>query len=86
MAVNLMGFKKTDCVKKNPIRKNSSIYLPLLREVASNGGIYMLDTKDDKRAISLTTTLRRVIKQFDIKDVIVSKQYTIVYVINDNEE
>lgn len=85
MAINLMGFKKVEYVKRNPIRRDNSIYLPLLREIEKNGGIYMLDTQDDKRAATLATTIRKVIKRFGIKGITVTKRYTLVYVLKEED-
>lgn len=63
---NLMGFKK---VSKAPSPKGRSIYDPLLNEVRKAGGVYVLDTQDRKRANSLTTTIRHVVKARGYTDV-----------------
>jgi hypothetical protein len=74
---NLMGFRK---VSKLPAPKGRSIYDPLLDEVRHTGGLYCLDTNDDKRAVNLTTQLRAVVKKHGYTNVKVGKQGTIVYV------
>lgn len=77
----MMGFKKVESIPDH-VRKGDSIYLPLLREVSVNGGIYGLDVKDIKRANSLATTLRRVGKKFDCECKVIQRG-TAVYVTKD---
>lgn len=77
----MMGFKKVESIPGR-VRKGDSIYLPLLREVATNGGIYALDVKDVKRATSLASTLRRVSKMFDCECKVIQRG-TAVYVTKD---
>lgn len=74
---NLMGFKK---VSKMPSPKGRSIYDPLLDEVRKNGGIYVLDTGDKKRTVSLVATIRHVIKKRGYTNVKVSMVDTNVIV------
>jgi len=81
MARNMMGFKKVDGIPTGIVhRKGHSIYDPLISEVATHGGTYVLDTKDVKRAHSLTNTLRQVIKKGEIENVRVVQRYTEVYI------
>lgn len=79
--VNMMGFKKvTGGIPASVARKGASIYDPLLQEVRSMGGTYALDTKDQKRAASLSSTLRAVIRKRGYDDVHVTMRYTMVYI------
>lgn len=83
MAVNLMGFKKVSQIPEVHTRPHGrNIYEPLLFEVQKNGGIYALDTKDDKRAKSLVGTLRANIKRLELTRVMVVKRETTVYLTN----
>lgn len=77
---NLMGFKKVDKIPTRVGRKGTSIYDPLLSEAMRTGGNYMLDTKDQKRAYSLSATLRKLIQKRGYKELVVGVRYTIVYV------
>ena len=74
---NLMGFKR---VSKVPAPKGHSIYDPLLLEVNKTGGIYVLDTQDRKRAYSLATTLRQLIRKREYADLRAGVVDTTVYV------
>ena len=75
---NLMGFKK---ISKMPFARGRSIYDPLLSEVIKTGGMYALDTKDKKRAYSLSATLRQIIKKrgYDDLKVSVTDETVVVY-------
>lgn len=77
----MMGFKKVESVPAR-VRKGDSIYLPLLREVSANGGIYALDVKDGKRAISLANTIRHVNQKFGCECKVIQRG-TAVYVTKD---
>lgn len=61
-AKNFMGFKKCSGIPMATVPK-AGIYDPLIKEVATNGGTYMLDVNDRKRAYSLAATLRQNIKR-----------------------
>lgn len=76
--VNMMGFKK---VSKLPSPKGRSIYDPLLDEVRKTGGLYALDTQDPKRALSLSTTIKNVVKKRGYTDIKVGvADHTTVYI------
>lgn len=66
---NLMGFKR---VSRMPSPKGHSIYDPLIDEVRRTGGIYVCETADKKRAISLANTIRIVLRKRGYDDVKVS--------------
>lgn len=66
---NLMGFKR---VSRMPSPKGHSIYDPLIDEVRRTGGIYVCETADKKRAISLANTIRIVLRKRGIEDVKIS--------------
>ena len=86
MARNLMGFRKTNNIPKAVVHAHGRcIYEPLVTEVHENGGVYMLDTKDDRRTKSLVGTLRTTIKRMHIDDVVVVKRETIVYITTKEE-
>lgn len=74
---NLMGFKKVSNV---PVPKGHSIYDPLLSEARKTGGVYVLDTQDRKRAYSLATTLRQLIRKREYADLKAGVVDTTVYV------
>ena len=81
MARNMMGFKKVDGIPNGIVhREGHSIYDPLIKEVATNGGTFALDTKDNKRACSLANTLRITIKKRGYDNVCVAVRYTTVYI------
>lgn len=72
-----MGFKK---VSKMPVPKGHSIYDPLLLEASKTNGIYVLNTEDKKRAYSLATTLRQLIRKREYADLKAGVVDTTVYV------
>lgn len=74
---NLMGFKK---VSKLPAPKGRSMYDPLLDQVRKDGGMYALDTQDKKRATSLNSQLRYLVRKRGYDDLKVGMCDTTVYV------
>lgn len=77
---NLMGFKP---VKKIPARvhKGASIYDPVIDAVLKSEDAYGIDTKDNRRAYALASTIRQAIARRDLSDKVkVIVRYTQVYV------
>lgn len=74
---NLMGFKK---VSKLCAPKGRSMYDPLLDQVRKDGGMYALDTQDKKRAASLNSQLRYLVRKRGYDDLKVGICDTTVYV------
>lgn len=74
---NLMGFKK---VSKLMAPKGRSVYDPLLAHVRKDGGMYSLDTQDKKRAVSLSSQLRNLVRKRGYDDLKVGMCDTTVYV------
>ena len=74
---NLMGFKK---VSKLGAPKGRSMYDPLLEQVRKDGGMYALDTQDKKRAMSLNSQLRFLVRKRGYTDLKVGMRNTTVYV------
>lgn len=74
---NLMGFKK---VSKLSAPKGRSMYDPLLEQVRKDGGMYALDTQDKKRATSLNSQLRHLVRKRGYDDLKVGMCDTTVYV------
>lgn len=60
---NLMGFKLTDSLPKVNTSPSAGCYDQLIDEALENGGIYSLDVKDKKRALSLSATISGRIKK-----------------------
>lgn len=85
---NLMGFKKVTGPIPSIVTRDvrHGIYEPLVREVYESGDTYMLDTADDKRAISLVGTLRTNVKRLGLDGVIVKKRGTKVYITKVNAD
>ena len=73
-----MGFKKVDHIP-DQVRKGTSIYLPILREVEKTGDIYALDLKDNKRSHTLAATLRNIIQKHKVEAKVVVRD-TAVYI------
>lgn len=76
---NLMGFKKVNEVPSYSQKR--SFYDPLLDEVNKTGGVYTLDTHDRKRAYSLVSTIRDLIKRRGYGDLTAGVRGTTVYVM-----